>query len=149
MLEVTTRSPTAGNGPRRRHGYLGNGQGVIEMRAATDADVRAFYDGPPLYRVDACVALLDSLPVALGGIAYHPDAPGSVYAFMEVRDAMRPYRFSIGKFARRLAETFGGSELPGIAVAAPGEPAAGRLLRWLGFEHVTFCSAGEVYQWRN
>ena len=122
---------------------------MLEIRTATEADVRAFYDGPPLYRVDACVALLDRVPVALGGIAYHPDAPGALYAFMELKDAIRPYRFSIGKFARRLADTFGGAELPGIAVAAPSEANAGRLLQWLGFEHVASSSEGEVYQWQH
>ena len=48
-----------------------------------------------------------------------------------------------------LADTFGGAELPGIAVAAPDEPNSARLLRWLGFEHVTSSSEGEIYQWQH
>ncbi len=110
---------------------------------ATAGDVRAFYGGPPPYTMRAYVALLDGVPVALGGIAYRS---GLLYAFMELKDQMRPYKVSIGKFAKRLVAIFGG--VPGMTVAEPGEPTAGRLLEWLGFEYVAACCDGEVYQWR-
>lgn len=114
------------------------------MRLATAADVRAFYDEPMPYSMRAYVALLDGKPVALGGITYRQ---GLLYAFMELKDEIRPYRFSIGRFARRLAEIFGPG-LPGMAIADPDEPTAGRLLEWLGFEHVVSTDDGEVYRWQ-
>ncbi len=110
---------------------------------ATAADVREFYDGPCPHSMRACVALLDGRPVALGGIAYRE---GLLYAFMELKDEMRPYRLSIGKFARRLTEIFGRG-VPGITIAEPSEPTAPRLLEWLGFEFVATCDDGEVYRW--
>lgn len=111
---------------------------------ASAADVSAFYDGAPPYTMRAYVALLDDVPVALGGIAYRS---GVLYAFMELKDEMRPYKVSIGKFARRLVEIFGPG-VPGMTIAEPSEPASKRLLEWLGFEHVALCGDGEVYRWR-
>lgn len=111
---------------------------------ATADHVRAFYGGPSPYSMRACVALLDDVPVAIGGIAYRS---GILYAFMELKDEMRPYKFSIGKFARRLVGIFGG--VPGMTIASPDEPTAPRLLEWLGFDYVGSCGDGEVYQWLN
>lgn len=112
---------------------------------ATAADVRAFYGGPPPYSMRAYVALLGGAPVALGGIAYRSD---TLYAFMELKDEIRPYKVTIGKFARRLVDIFGAG-LPGMTIAQPDEPTSARLLEWLGFEHVGSCDDGEVYRWRN
>ena len=111
---------------------------------ASAADVRAFYDGPSPHTVRAYVAFLDGVPVALGGIAYRS---GVLYAFMELKDDIRPYKVSIVKFARCLVEIFGAG-VPGMTIAEPSEPASKRLLEWLGFEHVALCGDGEVYQWR-
>lgn len=110
---------------------------------ATAADVRAFYGGPAPFTLRAYVALLDGKPVALGGISYRD---GLVLAFMEIKDEMRPYKFSIGKFAAKLPELFG-QGVPGMAIADPNEPTADRLLRWLGFKFIASCDDGEIYEW--
>ena len=109
---------------------------------ATATDVRAFYDGPSPYTMRAYVVLLDGVPVALGGVMYRR---GVLCAFSEMKEEFRPYKVSIVKFARKIGEIFNGT--PGMAVASRREPGSGRLLRWLGFEHIASCEEGEVYQW--
>lgn len=118
----------------------------FDFRTATEADVSAFYGTVP-YSMRACVALMDGVPSALSGVAYHN---GCLYAFMELRDEMRQHKVSVGRFMKysrsRLAGMF---SVPGIAMAQPGEAMAPRVLQWLGFQHVASCRDGEVYEWRN
>lgn len=110
---------------------------------ATPQDAHEFYGGEPPYTMRAMVVTLGGAVMAIGGVAYRD---GLLYAFMQIKDELRPYKVTIARFARRLTEVFGGNQ--GFTIAEPGEPMAEKLLQWLGFEHIGGCRDGEVYRWR-
>lgn len=114
-----------------------------DIRVATPADIREYYGAPLPYSVRALVLAVDGKVVGVGGIAYRE---GLKYAFMELKDEVRPRRVTIGRFAKALVETFGGRG-PGMTIAEPDEPMSDKLLMWLGFEYVGPVPQGEVYQW--
>lgn len=108
----------------------------------TLADATAYFGQPPSHSMRGYAVMLDGRPVGLGGITYRC---GVLCAFCEIGDELRPYKLSIARFARRIADLLG--DRPGMAVADPREPGSERSLRWLGFEHMATSKEGEVYKW--
>lgn len=115
------------------------------IRQATSADLAAFYGKTPEYTTRALVAELDGEVVAAAGTYRVKD---QVYAFSEMRGAMRSRKKDILRMARETMKLLHRHPQV-VAYASREEKSSRRFLEWLGFEHFGPSEHGEVYVWTN
>lgn len=116
-----------------------------EIRPTTPEDWQRLVAKPPLWRIWAQTALIEDIPVAIGGIAYLPD--GTVYAFIEGHDALRRFPVTMHRIVKRgLAAVRARGIRTLVARPDAGVPAAGRWLRRLGFEPIDV-GTERVFAW--
>lgn len=115
---------------------------MIEVRPATFEDVTEFYGSPPKQSMKGLVVVLDGKPVGIGGLVF---SEKSVGFFSVVRPELKPYKMTIYKTARKLAEMAKGCSA--LAVADPDEPNSKQFLTRLGLIPVAETKFGEVFGW--
>lgn len=101
------------------------------IRQATAFDAQRFYDGPPPFSFTGYSIVLDDEIVALFGICYQEGKPA---AFSDMKPALRPFKKTIVKACRIMAESINKTGGPVYAIASDTEPTAPYLLAKLGFK---------------
>ena len=119
---------------------------MIDIRAATQKDVEAFYGGKPLKSMRAFVAVLDGQPIGIGGIFREEHMH---VVFSEMKPEMRKYKKAILKISYLVCDIMKQYNVV-YAVASKNEESATRLITHFGFRLVEINSEGEgVYVWHN
>ncbi len=104
----------------------------MNIRYATEKDLREWFDGAIPTSMRAVVVEKDGRLLGIGGIARNED---HLQAFSRVTNELRPHKVTLGRLAvkvRALMEGLG----PLWAVCDPTEPTSPNLLAWCGFEHM-------------
>lgn len=126
---------------------------MIEVRPATAADVRAYYEGEAPATLRAWVAVLDGEVVGIAGIAYGglSRSRPAPEAFSEFKPALAPHLGSaaVRRGIRRVVKMIRQTRPRPIAIASPDHPGAPALLKRLGAVRIGTCEQGDVYQWPN
>jgi hypothetical protein len=113
-----------------------------EIRPATKADLKAFKGELPKGSLRCLVADLDGRILGVGGLCY---SAGTISVFSIMRDEMKPYRRTILKASRLLAEM--ARECSATAIADDKHKNSRRLLTRLGFVSFGPTQYGEVFGW--
>lgn len=104
----------------------------LRLAPTTVADFEALVGGRPYARFRGVTAHLDGVPVAFGGLTYHPD--GGVIAFLHGYDVVPRFPVAIHRAVKAgLAEARARGVTRIAAVCDDAVPAAPRWLRRLGF----------------
>lgn len=119
----------------------------IELRPATEADLRAFANGEPVPTVKAIAGVKDGEVLGVGGLRYAiMGKQRRLVLFVDLKPEGRKYRKAIVRGLRMVLDMARG--LPIMAVCDPKEPKAPDLLHHIGFRAVGSSSEGDIYQWR-
>jgi hypothetical protein len=118
----------------------------IELRPATEADLRAFAGEAemPTVKAIAGVRACDGAVLGIGGLRYAGEGKQRrLVLFLDLKPEGRKYRKAIVRGLRRVLEMAQG--LPIIAVCDPSEPGAPALLRHIGLTPIAASEEGMVY----
>lgn len=124
---------------------------TLEVRPATQSDVREYYEGDPPISMRAWVAVLDGKVVGIAGVAYGglarvQDRPE---AFSQFKPELEPYLTSapIRRAIRRVVKMIRETRPGPVAIASRKHPGAPALLARLGAQRIGSHELGEVFQW--
>jgi hypothetical protein len=119
----------------------------VTARAATAADLAAFYGAPIPHTVQAMVVEADGTPLAIIGLVR---SHGQLTLFSDYRPEFRPYMRKIATM-RALKRVTGWMQERArvvFAISDRNEPESPALLERLGFEHIDSGPTGDIYQWQ-
>lgn len=100
-----------------------------------------WYGEPQKQTIKGIIALINDVPVGIGGIALHSKF---AEAFSEITPELLENRIALVKIAKQVCELFKGLGIPVIAVPDEKHVNAARFLNYLGFQYHE-----GVYIWRN
>lgn len=101
---------------------------MIELRAATQTDIEAFYGKLPMFTMRGIVAVQDGEVLGVGGTYKYN---GNTIVFCEIKEHAKKYRKYILKAAKMLIQRI--PEKRVFAVCDVKQPTAKRFLEHLGF----------------
>lgn len=118
----------------------------IELRPTVPADLPCVIGEPLPHRIKALTALAGDKVVGIGGIGFRPD--GTVIAFVHMNEEAKRYPAAIHRAGLAAMDMIRASRVPlVVAEAQPGNPAAIRWLKRLGFAPMTI-KGEQVFVWR-
>lgn len=106
----------------------------MNIRYATEQDLRQWFNGTLPATMRAMVAEDDGRLLGLAGVAFNDD---HAQVFSNLKPEMRANRMAVGRLAvkaRRMVDEVAG---PLWALCSANEPTAPGLLTWGGFKHVS------------
>jgi len=118
----------------------------MEIRPATEADIRTVYGHGPLRTMRAYAAICDGAAVAVAGVYYYPD---QVVAFSKILPEYAHLKAGLGRGAIKVLRLLKEINKPVLAVAEPSIPTSSEFLERCGFEYVMTNSQGRVYKWHS
>ena len=117
----------------------------VEIRPATEADIRTVYGTNPPRTMRAYAAICDGAAVAVAGVYYYPD---QVVAFSKILPEYRHLKHGLAKGVLKVIDLLKKMNKPVLAVAEPDIPSAPALLERAGFKYMMTNSQGRVYVWQ-
>lgn len=103
----------------------------MNIRYATEADLRKMFGGTVPTTMRAVVVERDGEILGIGGVARAQD---HMQAFSRVSDELRPHKITLGRVAVMVRKMI--DEMDCVwALCDPNEPTSPNLLEWIGFKH--------------
>lgn len=118
---------------------------MIEIRQATEKDVRNYFDGvAPIRSMRAFAAILDGRVIGIGGVYF--DGKNMV-AFSDIKDEMKKYKKDIVRGARIIMDMIASRNIAVFAICA--DDRAVQFVNHLGFDVVGETPDGRLMIWNN
>ena len=118
---------------------------MIEIRQATEKDVRNYFDGvAPIRSMRAFAARLDGRVIGIGGVYF--DGKNMV-AFSDIKDEMKKYKKDIVRGARIIMDMIASRNIAVFAICA--DDRAVQFVNHLGFDVVGETPDGRLMIWNN
>ena len=116
---------------------------MIEIRQATEKDVRNYFDGvAPIRSMRAFAAILDGRVIGIGGVYF--DGKNMV-AFSDIKDEMKKYKKDIVRGARIIMDMIASRNIAVFAICA--DDRAVQFVNHLGFDVVGETPDGRLMIW--
>ena len=120
----------------------------MTTRAATEADLIAFYGSLPPVTTQAWVGIADGEVFGVLGLARDAD---TLVFFSDYKPEAKQHlkRMTVLKLIRSMRDIIRKRGVPVIALADEREPDSAKLLTRLGFEFIEQTEGGGLYRWRS